>query len=179
MFIWFDVWKIQKEKKSYKSYFKTSSKQRRARSMYEIWDHAKVVIIAYLYHRQPKLLSGLSSRNWHCPCHKPECTLSERLVQIRSEKKKCAPAVVRTHGPKFKVSWLPGICIKKTILPDIMLSRPYVTYRMKISASSALSGITPISLAVKEGGNSRILGPLNNYPAPLGYRARLLIWRTK
>jgi len=51
---------------------------------------------------------------------------------------------------------------------------PYVTYRTKISASSALSGMTPSSLVVKEGGNSRIL-VLNDCPLPLGYRARLLI----
>jgi len=37
-------------------------------------------------------------------------------------------------------------------------------------------GITPISLVIKEGGNSRILVPLNNCPAPLGYRARLFSW---
>jgi len=68
---------------------------------------------------------------------------------------------------------------KKDHTPRHYAESPYVTYRTKISASSALSGITPISLVIKEGGNSRILVPLNNCPAPLGYRARLLIWRTK
>jgi len=64
----------------------------------------------------------------------------------------------RTRDPKFEMrKACREILQKSTIHPDINAESPYVTYRMKISAPSALSSSTSINLAFKEGGSSRIL----------------------
>jgi len=81
--------------------------------------------------------------------------------------------------PQVQKRWMPVIYPKRTILPDIMPSHRMLRIGWRFRPHPHYPGITPISLVIKEGGNSRILVPLNNCPAPLGYRARLLIWRTK